>query len=111
LKTQLYFWGPLMEVYKKELSLVTDYYNRTKHQFANIEKEVEDYIDSLYDNYPGNEDTDPASVADWAQDQGEIMHDTLLTMKSNHLLMAVVMLYNIWDQQLARFIPPEILHA
>jgi hypothetical protein len=108
LKTQLYFWRALIKTYKKELSLATDYYNRTKNQFDNIEKEVDDYVNSLYDNYPGTEDTDPASVAEWAQKQGEIMYYTLSTMKSNHRLMTIVMLCNTWEQQLAKFIIQEL---
>jgi len=36
-----------MDKHRKELSFVEDYYNRTKQQFNDIKKEVDDYINSL----------------------------------------------------------------
>jgi hypothetical protein len=109
-KTQLYFWKPLMENHKKELSLVEDYYNRTKPQFENIEKEADDYANSLYNNYPGSEYTDAGSVAEWATGKGIEMYETLSIMRSNHLLMTISMLYHIWEQQLIRFTIHELQH-
>lgn len=97
-----------MENHKKELSLVEDYYNRTKPVFENIEKEADHYANSLYKNYPAAEYTDQASVAEWATEQGIEMYDTLSTMRSNHLLMTVSMLYHIWEQQLIRFTIHEL---
>jgi hypothetical protein len=99
-----------MENHKEELSLVEDYYNRTKPQFENIEKEVDDYANSLYKNYPGTEYTDEASVAEWATEQGIKRYETLSTMRSNHLLMTISMLYHIWEQQLIRFTIRELRH-
>jgi len=99
-----------MEKHKKELSLVEDYYNRTKPQFENIEKEADDYANSLFNNYPATEYTDEASVAEWATGHGIEMYDTLSTMRSNHLLMTISMLYHIWEQQLIRFTIHEIQH-
>jgi len=108
--TQLYFWKPLMEIYRKELSLVEDYYNRTKKQFDDIEKEAEDYANSLYNNYPGNEDADPASIAELAQGKGLELFEVLSIMKSSHLLMTILMLYYIWEQQLKKFTTSELKH-
>lgn len=97
-----------MEKHKKELSLVEGYYNRTKLQFVNIEKETDDYAESLYTSYPATEDTDQASVAEWATEQGIEMYETLSIMKSNHLLMTISMLYHIWEQQLIKFTIREL---
>lgn len=108
LETQLYFWKRLKEKHKKELFLVEDYYNRTKLQFVNIEIEAENHADLLYNNYPATEDTDQASVAEWATEQGIEMYETLSIMKSNHLLMAISMLYHIWEQQLIKFTIREL---
>ena len=110
MQTQLYFWKPIMENHKNELSLVEKNYNRTKPQFENIEKEADDYANSLYNNYPATEYTDGASVAEWATGQGIEMYDTLSTMRSNHLLMTISMLYHIWEQQLIRFTIHELQH-
>ena len=56
----------MIKKHKKELSMVEDYFNRTKVQFDNIDKEADEYANSLFNNYPANEDTDPSSVAEWA---------------------------------------------
>lgn len=108
MQSQLYFWEPLMGRHKKELSLVEDYYNRTRMQFIDIEKEADNYADSLYNNYHGSEDADPSSVAEWATEQGIEMYETLSIMKSNHLLMTISMLYHIWEQQLIKFTISEL---
>lgn len=110
MQTQLYFWKPLMETHKEELSLVEGYYFRTRGQFLDIEKEAEQCSDWLFDNYRGSEDIDPLSVAEWAIEQGIGMYETLSIMKSNHLLMTMSMLYHIWEQQLMRFTLREMGH-
>ena len=110
LQTQLYFYKPLMDKHKKELSFVEDYYDRTKEQFNDIEKEVSAYTNNLYKEYPATPETDPASIAEWAQEQGIEMYETLSLMKSNHLLMTIAMLYHIWEQQLSKFTIQEMEH-
>lgn len=110
MKTQLYFWKPQIEIYKKELSLVEDYYDRTKKPFNDIGKEADDYANLIYKNYVGNEDTDPASVAELAQEKGIELFEFLSIMKSNHLLMTISMLYHIWEQQLVKFTTIELKH-
>lgn len=110
MKSQLYFWKPLMERLKKELSMVEDYFKRTKVQFDDIEKEADEHANTLYNNYPGTEDTDPSSVAEWATEQGIELYETLSIMKSNHLLMTISMLYHIWEQQLVKFTVQELEH-
>jgi len=108
MQTQLYFWKPLMERHKKDLSMVKDYYDRTKGQFGTIEQEATEYSNSLFNAFPGGEDTDVASVAEWATEKGIEMYETLTIMKSNHLLMTISMLYHIWEQQLIRFTINEL---
>lgn len=107
--SQLYFWKPLMEMHKKELTLVKDYYDRTKLYFENIEGEAESYANSIYNNYTGSTDMDV--VAEWASEKGLEMYQTLAIMKSNHLLMTISMLYYVWEQQLRRFIINELRHS
>ena len=99
-----------MDKYKKELSFVEDYYDRTKEQFNDIEKEVDAYTDKLFKEYPATPETDPAYVAERAQEQGIEMYETLSLMKSNHLLMTITMLYHIWEQQLSKFVIQETEH-
>jgi hypothetical protein len=106
--SQLYFWKPLMEKHKKELVLVEDYYNRTKSYFKNIEKKAENHANFIYENYNGNMESDV--VAEWANEQGIEMYETLAIMKSNHLFMTVSMLYHIWEQQLRKFTIRELKH-
>ncbi|MFB6468671.1 hypothetical protein ACE38V_18060 [Cytobacillus sp. Hz8] len=108
--TQLYFWKPLMDRYKKELSMVAEYYNRTIPPFGDIEKEATEYADSIYNNFPADENTDPATVADFANDEGIQLYELLDTMKKNHLLMSVSLLCQIWEQQLIKFTLTELRH-
>ena len=108
--TQLYFWKPLMERYKKELSMVAEYYSRTIPSFGDIEKEATDYADSIYNNFPADENTDPATVADFANDKGIQHYELLNIMKKNHLLMTISMLCQIWEQQLIKFSLTEMRH-
>lgn len=100
MKSQLYLWQPLMEKHKKQLSLVEDYYYRTRIVFEGIGKESEDYSKSQYLNYTLKEGTDPSLVSIWAIQQGTEMLETLSIMKYNHLLMTISMLYHIWEQQM-----------
>lgn len=110
MKTQLYFWKPLMEEYQRELSLVEDYYRRTSAVFEDMEDEAEKYGEQLFENHPATEYTDPASVAEWVEEKKVEKYLTLRLMKSNHLLMTVSMLYQMWEQQLIRFTIREMKH-
>jgi hypothetical protein len=110
IRTQLYFWKPLMERHKKELAMVEEYYNRTKPSFDDIEKEVTDYADYIYHNFPADENTDYSTVADYANDEGIQRYDLLGTLKKNHLLMTISMLCQIWEQQLIKFTLTEMGH-
>ncbi len=113
MQTQLYFWKPLVEKHKKELTIVEYYYNRTKLQFENIDDEVKSHCQSLYEqsckNYP-NDDIDPSSLAEWISEQGLEMYETLNLIISNHLLMTISMLYHLWEQQLIKFTLKELDH-
>jgi hypothetical protein len=110
LKTQLYFWEPLIKEYKKSLKLVGEYYDRTKVVFDDIEKEAETYAENFYNKFEGSEYTDPASVAEWAEERGLERYQTLAIMKSNHLMMTISMLYHMWEQQIIRFTIGELRH-
>ncbi|MDQ0414996.1 hypothetical protein [Mesobacillus stamsii] len=109
-RTQLYFWKPLMERHKKELSMVEQYYIRTKPTFNDIEAEATDYANHIYNNYPADESTDLSAVADYANDEAIQLYDLLETLKKNHLLMTISMLCQIWEQQLIKFTLTEIGH-
>ncbi len=110
MRTQLYFWTPLMEKHKKELSLVREYFDRTKIQFENIEEEAEKHVETIFHSFSSAEEHDPCSSAGWAQEQGIEMFETLLLMKSNHLMMTISLLYHIWEQQLINFTTREMRH-
>lgn len=110
METQLYFWKPIIKRHQEELSIVLDYYNKTKDYFSNIEEESKEYGNKLFREYPGGEDSDIASVAEWAQEESVEMYLSLLTMKSNHLLMTISLLYHTWEQQLIRFTINELSH-
>lgn len=110
METLLLFDKIKIDQYKKELSIVEDYYNKTKHQFDNIDKEADEYAKSFLNNYAANEYSDPADIADKAHDLASEFYENLSLMKSNHLLMTISMLYHIWEQQLIKFTIEEIEH-
>jgi hypothetical protein len=106
----LYFDKLIIIRYKREISIIESYYNRTIEQFSNIEKEANESADSFYKNYPLCEDIDPANVAEMAQEQGLEMYETLNSMKSYHLQMTIAMLYSIWEKQIIKFTLEELNH-
>jgi len=108
METQLYFWRPLIETYQKDIDMVGDYFKRTSAVFNDMDTEIKAYAEELLDNYPGSEDTDLASVAEWAQNRAIDKYQILSKMKSNHLLMTISMLYHVWEQQLIQFAVREI---
>ncbi|MFA5181453.1 MAG: hypothetical protein WC405_09060 [Syntrophales bacterium] len=108
METQLYFWKPLIEQYQNDLSLVEEYYKHTMVVFSDIEKDAEGYAKEFYENYPATEATDPASVAEWAEEISIEKYQSLSAMKFNHLLMTISMLYQAWEQQLIKFMIHEL---
>jgi hypothetical protein len=109
MQTQLYFWKPLMKKHKQELSLVEYYFNKTKVQFENIEKEANSHAEEIFSAF-SNENIDSFTAAEWATEKGMEMYETLSIIKLNHLLMTISMLYHIWEQQLVRFTIRELRH-
>lgn len=110
METQLYFWRPLMDMHKKELAIVKEYYTRTRPQFENVEEEAEQYAQQLYSSNESRWHVDSDVAAEWAHERGLEMYNLLLVMKSNHLCMTISMLYHIWEQQLIRFTIRELEH-
>lgn len=103
METQLYFWRPLIEMQKKQLSSIIEYYKRTVVAFKDVEEEAEKYADTFYKKFPASEDDDPATIAEQAYDKSLEKYETLCIMKLNHLLMTIAMLYQVWEQQLIKF--------
>ncbi|MDQ0160728.1 hypothetical protein [Alkalibacillus salilacus] len=103
METQLYFWKPLMEKFKSELSLVETYYDRTRVQFSDIEGEAQRYADHVYSSSFADEDTDPSVVAEQSWEIGLDQYNRLNIMKVDHLLMTISMLYHMWEQQVVKF--------
>jgi hypothetical protein len=108
MKTQLFLWDKAAEFYKEELAFVKKYYDRTIVQFNDIEKEAEDFAESFFQNYIGDENTDPSEVAEIAEGKSVELYQMLSLMKSNHLLITISMLYGIWEQQIMNFIIGEL---
>lgn len=108
METLLCFDKVQMEKHKEELSIVEDYYNKTKNQFNNIDKQSDEYAKSYPNNYPITEYSDLADIADKASNIGFEFYKTLTIMKSFHLLMTISMLYHVWEQQLIKFTIEEL---
>ena len=106
-QTQLYFWVNLVNKHKNELSIVQEYFERTKVTFDNIDSEAEEHAEFIYSNTGGAEE-DQASLAEFAEEKGYELYETLALMKSNHLLMTISMLYHVWEQQLIKFCIKEL---
>ncbi len=90
--------------------MIGDYYRRTMVVFGNIDEEADKYADEVYQTYPGTEYTDPADIAELAQNRALEKYEALSIMKSNHLRMIISMLYHVWEQQLIKFTVHELQH-
>jgi len=108
MKTEIYFWKPKLELFKNELSIIEDYYNRTRKPFNNIEAEVKNYADRFFIDFIGNENTDSSDVAQEAEDQAMILHQLLNRMNQNHLFATILMLYSTWEQQIMNLTVSEL---
>lgn len=108
MKAQLYLWPKAAEFYKEELAFVKKYYNKTKIQFDNIEEEAEKFAKEFFNDYPGDENTDPSEITEIARDKSAELYQMLSLMKSNHLLITILMLYGIWEQQIINFTVSEL---
>lgn len=111
MEPQLYFWKPLMKKHKVELSLVEDYYEKTKTPFDDIGKRAREYARELQKKVPVDENTDLSEIAEWVSEQEVEMYENLLRMKSNHLLMTISLLCQTWEQQLIKFTIKEMEHS
>src|SRR5690606_6697573 len=109
-ETQLYFWRPLIEKHKQELSFLVYYYNKTKVQFDNIEQEAREYAASKSSKVYIDEDTDIADVIAWISELEIEFYEKLLRMKSNHFLTVIFQLYQTWEQQIVKFTIKEMRH-
>jgi hypothetical protein len=110
-KTSLNFYKPIIQKNKYTLSLVKDYYDRTKSQFKDIEDEAKKHAESFYNSMLENTtdpNIDPSIIAENANEEGIYFYETLSLMKNNHLLMAISMLYHVWEQQLIDFTKSEL---
>lgn len=108
MEAQLYLWPKAAEFYREELAFVKKYYDKTKIQFDNIEEEAEKFAEEFFNTYPGDENTDPSEVAEISKSKGEELYQMLSLMKSNHLLITLLMLYGIWEQQIINFTISEL---
>ena len=69
--------------------------------FDNLDERANEKANEFYNNYPGDEYTDPADVADWAQDHSYSWWDTMNSLRQSMANLMAAGLYHLVEQQLS----------
>ncbi|PET68296.1 hypothetical protein CN533_27290 [Priestia megaterium] len=109
MKSQLYFWKPMMNYYQEELNRVELYYNKSKSVFEFTESDIENEVAAIINSIEMPEGSiDPSDLGDYMEDMEVSLYETALAMKSNHLFITISMLGHMWEQQVVRFVRKEL---
>ena len=116
MKSQLYLPEAKREHFKSEISdYVEVYCQKLLPVFKDIESDVEKYTNDIYNNsmsQPACDDSmDPGSIAETALDEGIEHYSYLKLGKYNLTATWHATLYQVWEQQLRRFLFQEISHV
>jgi len=68
--------------------------------FDNLDERASEKGNEFYNNYPADEYTDPADVADWARDHSYSWWDTMNSLRQSMINLLAAGLYHLVEQQL-----------
>jgi len=69
--------------------------------FDNLDERAQEEANEFYENYPGNEYTDPGDVADWANDHSLSWWETMVSLRQSMVNLLAAGLFHLIEQQLA----------
>lgn len=85
---------PPVEAYNEDL------FRDVLKAFDNLDERAHEKGNEFYNNYPANEYTDPADVADWARDHSYSWWDTMNSLRQSMVNLLAAGLYHLVEQQL-----------
>jgi hypothetical protein len=90
-----------MRVMPPVLAYNEDIFRNILKAFDNLQERADEQANEFYNNYPGDEYTDPGDVADWAQDHSYAWWETMVSLRQSMLNLLATGLYHLVEQQLA----------
>jgi hypothetical protein len=85
---------PPVEAYNEDL------FRDVLKAFDNLDERANAKGDEFINNYPGDEYTDPADVADWARDHSYSWWETMVSLRQSMVNLMAAGLYHLVEQQL-----------
>jgi hypothetical protein len=85
---------PPVEAYNEDL------FRNVLKAFDNLDERANEKGNEFYNNYPADEYTDPADVADWAHDHSYSWWDTMNSLRQSMVNLMAAGLYHLVEQQL-----------
>lgn len=115
MKSQLYLHDSLREYYISEIEKFILILNTKLFPvFSEIDQEAEqlgkEYFDKIM-NSPGDGSIDPADIAESAMDKAISHYSDLSLVKYEFTAMSTATLYQLWEQQVRRFLFREMSHV
>lgn len=82
------------------LAFDEDLFRDVLRTFDNLDERANEKANEFFDNYPGNEYTDPSDVADWANDHSLAWWETMVSLRQSTVNLLAAGLYHLIEQQL-----------
>ncbi len=82
------------------LAFNEDLFRDVLRAFDNLDERANEKANEFFNNYPGNEYTDPGDVADWANDHSLAWWETMVSLRQSMVNLLAAGLYHLIEQQL-----------
>lgn len=106
--SQLYLWDRLRELYKNQIQLFVDTFNKKiPPLYENIEEEAEQLGNDLF-NGCSDPYADPADTAEYAVEMQVEYYQNMSLMRYNSIAMWISTLYQYWEQQVRMLLFKEM---
>ncbi|MBZ5596044.1 MAG: hypothetical protein LAP39_27695 [Acidobacteriia bacterium] len=89
-----------MRVMPPLLAFNEDLFRDVLRAFDNLDERANEKANEFFNNYPGNEYTDPGDVADWANDHSLAWWQTMVSLRQSMVNLLAAGLYHLIEQQL-----------
>jgi hypothetical protein len=115
MKSQLYLHDSLRNFYISEIQKFTRVFNTKLFPvFSEIDQEAEEFGKEYFDkimNSPGDGSIDPADIAETAMNKAVSHYSDLSLVRYEFTAMSIATLYQLWEQQVRRFLFKEMSHS
>ena len=114
MKSCIHIYRPFKNKMQTDLIYIMElYFEKIEPVFINAEEEADAYSSELYNiamSTPssGENDPDPATIAEACHEAGIEKYEILSLMKYRSLMMWISCMYQVWEQQVISFIRGEV---